>query len=233
MKRKKITPIPVLCRQRYECNGPTLQQQFEAEFKKVPEFDFYQTSKTGVPPEGLSVTIFDSDEESKDEYWPAEEDESSSHYTQYMAMLYSPERPNLLFSIKSRFIEVREMAKSLERQKNYKEAVRLYEWLVGQGYPMPFAYDRLITLYTKHKLLSEAVFTANEAIQHFKELKAKQLTYVGNLANKYGALDYFLDRINAQQKVFYYGGSFELYNPFPIIDTWEQKLNRLCKLKTT
>lgn len=234
MKKQPPHHIPVICRQRYEECGPTLQQQFEEEFAKLPEFDFYQTSPGGVPPKGLTSIIAVVD--GLGNLVPKHEYENYvSHYDQYRQRLYDideADRPIKLFEIKRKFIEVKEEAKAYELKKNFKEAARLYEWLVGQEYPLPFAYDRLIKIYKDHRLLNEAIFTAQEAIEFFTDLKARQTAYVGSLAQKYKVLEYFLDKITEKKKVFYYGGSFELYNPFPIIDKWQIKLEKLCKLKT-
>lgn len=230
MRKKPPIPIPVTSRERFIELGVPLQKIFEQEFKKLPEFDFYQTSPNGEPPKGLQTIVAVVDKKGnpvpKHEY-----EDYVSHYSQYKFMLYDKDeedRPtDKLFDIKRLFMQTREQAKQAEWVSNFKEAARLYEWLISQEYPLPYAYDRLIKIYKDHKQFSDAVDVANEGITFFTDLRARQIKYVGRLAEKYGVIDFFLDRVVGKQKVFYYGGSFELYNPYPIIDKWKDKLIKL------
>lgn len=53
-----------------------------------------------------------------------------------------------------------------------------------------------------------------------------------HLAQKYNAVDFANERINNGKKITYYGGAFELYNPFPIVERWEARLQKLLSKKT-
>ena len=222
-RAQKLTPIPVTERIRFIEIGVPLQKVFEKEFKKLPEFEFYQ-----LPHSGRAFREWKYNMEAQTDFvvWPKD----ISHYEQYRKMKYddSLNKPTAVLSeIKDRFRNTRDEAKEFENKKNFKAAADAFEWLIAQQYPLPYAHDRLIKIYKDHGLIKDAIDVANEGINFFTQLRTRQSNYVGRLAKKYGALDYFLDRINNKQKVFYYGGSFELYNPYNIIDKWKVKLEKL------
>jgi len=47
------------------------------------------------------------------------------------------------------------------------------------------------------------------------------------VAKKYGMENKAMEYINANKKIQYYRGVFDLYNPYPIIDNWKQKLAKI------
>jgi hypothetical protein len=60
-------------------------------------------------------------------------------------------------------------------------------------------------------------------------LKRRQQEHVIQLATKYGKLDFAKKRINNDEKISYYGGAFELYNPYTIISKWKERLDKIHK----
>jgi hypothetical protein len=46
------------------------------------------------------------------------------------------------------------------------------------------------------------------------------------LAKKYNAEKFLNERLASGGKITYYAGVFELYNPFPIIEKWEERLEK-------
>ena len=50
-----------------------------------------------------------------------------------------------------------------------------------------------------------------------------QYKYIYFLADKYGVRDINGIPIDKYGKIYYYGGTFELYNPYPIIGKWEKQ----------
>lgn len=108
-----------------------------------------------------------------------------------------------------------------------EQAVKLYEQMVAERYYMPSPYDRLIKIYSKAKLHEEEIRILKIGIEHFKQLREKRLTYVMYLAYKYHAVEFAQERINNGKKITYYNGLFELYNPFPIVEKWELRLQKL------
>ena len=92
---------------------------------------------------------------------------------------------------------------------------------------MPSPYDRLIKIYSKAKLHEEEIRILKIGIEHFKQLREKRLAYVMHLAHKYHAVEFAQERINNGKKITYYNGLFELYNPFPIVEKWELRLQKL------
>lgn len=47
------------------------------------------------------------------------------------------------------------------------------------------------------------------------------------LATKYNKRQFYLERVRNKQKIFYYSGVFELYNPFTIIEKWKERLSKI------
>ncbi|MFH1942078.1 MAG: hypothetical protein ABIL68_08220, partial [bacterium] len=61
----------------------------------------------------------------------------------------------------------------------------------------------------------------------FLNLREEQEKYVLQLAQEYNMTAKAREYIGAKKKIYYYGGAFELYNPFTIIDRWQERLNKL------
>lgn len=50
-----------------------------------------------------------------------------------------------------------------------------------------------------------------------------------DLAIKAGKYDYCMGKLKRGEKITYYGGGWELYNPFPIIERWQIRLDKLME----
>lgn len=118
-------------------------------------------------------------------------------------------------------------AESFEREKNYVEAAKIYERIMAEKYEMTSPYDRLIKIYSKAKLKDEEKRVLEYSINFFTNLRQKQKDYVLMLARKYGKEDFAIERIESGKKITYYSGLYELYNPFPIIEKWKPRLEKM------
>ena len=132
-----------------------------------------------------------------------------------------------IWEVQRHFKELDYEAKAAEDKGEQEAAVQFYEQMVAEGYYMPSPYDRLIKIYSKAKLKDDEIRILKIAIAHFKQLREKQKEYVMQLAQKYDAVDFVNERISNGKKITYYNGVFELYNPFPIIERWEARLQKL------
>lgn len=139
---------------------------------------------------------------------------------------------NPIWEVQSHFRMMESEAKAAEDMGEQDVAVRLYEQMVADRYFMPSPYDRLIKIYSMAKLHDEEIRILKIGIPHFKQLREKRKAYVMHLAQKYNAVDFANERINNGKKITYYGGAFELYNPFPIVERWEARLQKLLSKKT-
>lgn len=119
-------------------------------------------------------------------------------------------------------------AQEEEKDGNTLEAIQLYERLVAEHYYLTIAYDRLIILYGKAKFNDTVIEVLREAIHYFSAYREKQKQEVLRLASKYNKSDFAKERIRDGKKITYYNGAFELYNPYPKIETWQNKLDILC-----
>ena len=131
-----------------------------------------------------------------------------------------------IWEIQKYFKNLLNAAELAEAQKDYENAALIYEQIVGENYWMPSACDRLIKIYSKAKLKEAEIRVLQNGIKHFTELREKRLLYVQGLAKKYGAEQFLNERINNGGKITYYHGAFELYNPFPIIEKWQERLKK-------
>jgi len=95
---------------------------------------------------------------------------------------------------------------------------------------LPTPYDRLIKIYSKAKLTNHKKRVLELSITYFTTLRERQREYVISLAKKAEKLNFCTQRINNNEKIFYYGGSFELYNPFLIVEKWKERLSKLNNL---
>ena len=136
-----------------------------------------------------------------------------------------------IWEVQGHFKTIESKAKAAEDRGEQEEAVRLYEQMVADRYYMPSPYDRLIKIYSMAKLHDEEIRILKIGIDHFKQLREKRKAYTIHLAKKYNALDFALERINGGKKITYYNGVFEIYNPFPIVERWEARLQKLQSKK--
>jgi len=138
---------------------------------------------------------------------------------------------NILREYREAFSTIKSLAKIAENEGDYKKAIEAYEKLLIEECEDPEPYERLIKLYSKLKWIIEEKSTIERAIIFFKKLKEVQLAYTLSLAKKYGMENKALEYINQEKKIFYYGGSFELYNPQTNrILKWQSRLQKLNKI---
>jgi len=135
----------------------------------------------------------------------------------------------IIWRIHASFKKWMDDAKAYEQDGNYIEATKVYETLVANHYYLPAAYDRLIKIYSKAKLKNVEMEVLKEGILYFTTFRKKQKEYVQMLATKYGAEDFFKERVDNGGKITYYNGAFELYNSYTIIDKWQERLEKLKK----
>lgn len=136
-----------------------------------------------------------------------------------------------IFEVREHFKSIETEAQTAEDMGEQEQAARLYEQMVAEKYYMPSPYDRLIKIYSKAKLHDEEIRILKVGIAHFKQLREKRKAYVLHLAQKYDAVDFANERIISGKKITYYDGAFELYNPFPIVERWEARLQKILRNK--
>lgn len=134
-----------------------------------------------------------------------------------------------IWEIQRYFKVLIEAADLAESKKDYENAAAIYEQIISENYWMPTPCDRLIKIYAKAKLFEDEIRVLQYGISHFSTLRDRRLNYVTKLAEKYNATDFLNQRIDSGGKITYYNGVFELYNPFPIIEKWEERLNKKLK----
>lgn len=134
-----------------------------------------------------------------------------------------------IWEIQRYFKVLIEAADLAESKKDYENAAAIYEQIISENYWMPTPCDRLIKIYAKAKLFEDEIRVLQYGISHFSKLRSNRLYYVKQLAQKYNAVDFLNQRIESGGKITYYNGVFELYNPFPIVEKWEERLNKKLK----
>lgn len=131
-----------------------------------------------------------------------------------------------IWEIQRYFKNLFEAAELAESKKDYENAAMIYEQIVGEHYWMPSAYDRLVKIYAKAKLKDAEIRVLNEGIAFFTDLRERRLEYVRHLARKYNSTDFLEERVRSGGKITYFNGVFELYNPFPIVEKWKERLEK-------
>jgi len=182
----------------------TLGGECEVIQKKLPEFDFYK---------------YKPDDMSTNNYLWLNHNLVNDHE-------YKPR----LWDIQKKFRSMIEEAQAFEKDYDLASASAIYEKMIYEQYFLPTPYDRLIKIYSKAKLPNHEQRVLELSITFFTALRERQREYVIFLAKKAEKLDYCIERIKNNEKIFYYGGSFELYNPFLIIEKWEERSSKLYKL---
>jgi hypothetical protein len=133
----------------------------------------------------------------------------------------------ILWQIQRKFKEYIVVAKKFEADDDLASASDIYEQIIAEQYYQTEPYDKLQRIYFMANLVDDSKRVLSQAIEYFSALKEKQKLYILELGAKYGKLEYVYQMINENKKIFYYGGAFELYNPFTIISKWEQKLSKI------
>lgn len=141
------------------------------------------------------------------------------------------EFPKALYSkimeINERYMEMLKEASYHEESNRYDLAANIYERLVGEGYTFPKPYERLIVIYKKAKLNDDVVRILEKGIDFFSKLRTEQYIYVNGLAAKYGKTEFWNERYRDGKKITYYGGAYELYNPYPCVEKFKQQLDKI------
>ena len=132
-----------------------------------------------------------------------------------------------IWKIQNKFKKMILDAKENEEQGRLDKASKIYERILFEQFYLPTPYDKLIKIYSKAKLQNEERRVLELSINHFTELRDRQQSYIYALARKYNKYDFAKDRVNNEKKITYYNGAFELYNPYPIISKWQERLNKL------
>jgi tetratricopeptide (TPR) repeat protein len=180
-------------------NKPTLGEKYQTFLKTFPKFNFYYDM-----PEGMNTF-------------------------EYLS-LKKPvpfERSVELRSFKDVFESILNKARLAENENNLKAAIEAYEKLVVEECLDTEPYERLMVIYRKLHWETEERRIIQTAISFFSHLKGEQRKCVLNLAQEFNMVDKALEYINSDKKVFYYGGAFELYNPYVTIEKWKLRMTKL------
>ena len=178
---------------------PTLGAKIQAFKKALPEFNFYYNM-----PEGMHTGTYLAEEN------PVPFDRMSE-----------------LRELRQAFKAVIEKANVAEKRNDVKGAIEAYEKMLVEEYEGREPYERLMILYRKLKWKDEEIRVIQYAIFFFENLREEQLNYVRTLAEKYGKKEFANDYIARGMRIQYYGGAFDLYNPFPVIAKWKTRLEKL------
>lgn len=179
--------------------NPTIGEQFINFKNTLPEFNFYHDM-----PEGMQTF----------EYLK-------------LGRTISPDKATDLRSFKDAFEIILSKAKIAENKGEYKTAIEAYEKLIVEEFEGKQHFERLIIIYRELKWTEQEISTLNRGINFFEKLRARQKAYVLNLAKKYGMESKALEYIDADKKIQYFGGVFDLYSPYPIIDKWKSRLEKI------
>lgn len=179
----------------------SLGAEFEYLLTKIPEFDFYKDKPDDI---------------------------STLEYQMPHIQITGKETDRGL-EINRIFLSMIQEAGNYEQRYDLEKAADLYEHIINEKCLKTAPYDRLIKIYSKAGLPNQEKRVLQLAISFFSELRLKQEEYVKQLAEKAGKLDFCLNRIDRKEKIFYYSGIFELYNPFPIVEKWKDRLNKLTE----
>lgn len=118
-------------------------------------------------------------------------------------------------------------AEGAEKKGRLDAAAQIYEKLVGNGVHETKPYERLHMIYKKAKLAKEAKGVLERAVGFFSKLRESQFKEVMQLAQKYNVTTIEGTPIAEYGKIMYFYGLFDLYNPYPVIERWKEKLTKL------
>lgn len=159
-------------------------------------------------------------------YYNMSEDMQTFEYL----LIYKPipfEKSKELRTFKEKFDSILTKAQIAENDGDYKTAIETYLDLIAEEYEGKEPFERLLIIYKKLKWEDEEYSILIKAIECFEKLRTKQRKEVISLARKYQKEEKALEYINADKKIQYYGGTFDLYNPYPIITRWKEKLEKM------
>ena len=180
---------------------PTLGEQLQNLKDSFPKFNFYYDL-----PEGMNTLEYLS-----------------------LRQPHSPEKSSQLAKCKEAFEIILSKAKIAENENNFKTAIEAYEKLIAEEYESAIPYERLIIIYKKLRWKEHETETIKKGIAFFSRLKENQKIKVLILAKEFNMEEKANEYIQEGKKIFYYGGAFELYNPYPIVDKWKSKLAKLIE----
>lgn len=180
-------------------NNPTKGKQIINFKKNMPEFNFYFDM-----PEGMETFEYLSFKK------PVPFDQSVK-----------------LRKFRDEFETVLNEAKIAESTNSIDVAIEIYEYLISEEYEYTDPFERLMVIYKKLKWLKEEKSVYERAIHFFESVRSEQKRYVLEIAKKYRSETKALEYINSNKKIQYFGGAFDLYNPYPKIDNWKLKLEKL------
>jgi len=180
-------------------DDPTLGEKYQKFKDSLPEFNFYYDMPNGM--------------------------ETFEYLSIYKPVPF--EKSKKLREFRETFKSILNEALIVENQNNYKNAIEIYLKLIAEDYDGREPFERLIIIYNKLKWKEQVIEIIEKAIEHFEKLKENQKNKIISVAKKYGMENKAMEYINANKKIQYYGGVFDLYNPYPIIDNWKQKLAKI------
>lgn len=151
----------------------------------------------------------------------------TSEYLWIHKDLCIPENKAELSKYKKMFEKLQEKGKVAENEGNYKKAIEVYEKMIVEECEDEYPFERLMLIYKKLKWKEQEFEILTRSIQYFSNLRSNQEDYVLNLARKYNMEQKALEYINANKKIFYFGGAFTLYNPYLKIEKWKERLDKL------
>lgn len=152
----------------------------------------------------------------------------SNGYEDGYGVIHAPSKAKIedIWEIQRYFKKLIQDADLASTKKDYETAAKIYEQIILENYWMPTPCDKLIKLYAKSGLYDDEIRILKYGIEYFSQLRQKRLEYVKMLAKKYNAEKFLNERLASGGKITYYAGVFELYNPFPIIEKWEERLEK-------
>lgn len=110
-----------------------------------------------------------------------------------------------------------------ERAKQYVKAAGLYQQLITSEYWEPEPYVRMMRLYKKSGQMDFYRELRNYTIRFFSERRKKMEQLLIRLAEQQNDRSLAEDAIKEKRKVSYYHGLFVIYDPFPIVETWQNE----------
>ena len=118
-----------------------------------------------------------------------------------------------------------EEGRSLEKEGKLDKAAIKYEELVANHIHKTLPYERLQMIYKRAKLVDDYRSVLKQSIDFFSALRDRQYKYIHNIADKYCVKDIKGIPLDEYGVIRYYMGTFELYNPYPIIEKWKDRLS--------
>ncbi len=129
--------------------------------------------------------------------------------------------------LKQSFNNIIARAKVAENENDYTTAITIYKELIKQEVEDRIPYNRLMIVYRELKLKNEEVNIIEYSIEFFNKLREKQLNNVMSLAKKYNKEKFAMNYIKEGKRIQYYGGLFDLFNPYNEVDKWKARLRKL------